>query len=234
MTDTELLPPMHTIGSLRISRAELKGHPAYGALLRQAATSGACPVWISEPEYLRPPDTTAAALRRIDTADPVAILERQWTPDCPLCACRDPFGSGFPGLAPPGAGHDDIRELALEQAADAESLHTGRLAVVPVPRPADVVTAIGWTGPCNYGRDLADLSAVLRSWEERFGAVVVRIGRATLWLSVAAPPRSARHAQEVAAEHFAFCRDVDWEDPRPLRTYASGLIGRSTWRFWWD
>jgi hypothetical protein len=73
--------------------------------------------------------------------------------------------------------------------------------------------AVDCSGRCNYGRDLSELSAVLRSW---------RSASARSWCA------------SVAAEHFAFCRDVDWEDPRPLRTYATGLVGGSTWRFWWD
>lgn len=51
---------------------------------------------------------------------------------------------------------------------------------------------------------------------------------------MAAPPRTFEHAVHVAAEHLAFCRDVDGEDGRPLRTYPSELVGRRVWRFWWD
>lgn len=75
---------------------------------------------------------------------------------------------------------------------------------------------------------------MLRSWEDRFGAVVVALDRSVLWLSVAAPPVTRDECRAVAAEHFSSCRDVDQEDPRPLRAYASGLSGGTTWRFWWD
>lgn len=230
MTDTEFLPPMSSIGPIRVSSERVDGHPAYGALLRAARATGCCPVWLTDVETLRPPADPSVALAAIGHTDPTAVLAAHWPPNCPLCGCREPFGDTFPGLAAAGSAEHD----AIALAGDAVLLHNGYLAVVPVERPADIVTAIDWIGPCNYRRDLAQLSAVLRSWEERFGALVVRIDRATLWLSVAAPPRTTDHARRVAAEHFAFCCDVDREDPRPLRTYAEDLVGARTWRFWWD
>lgn len=229
MTNTEFLPPLRPLGPIRISSERVDGHPAYSALLREARATGCCPVWVTAPDRIQPMDDPAAALARIRDVDVEAFLASHWARNCPLCGCRDPFG-GFPGLAPAARAKTD----PVEFAASVDGLQTGHLAIVPVDRPADVLTAVGWTGPCNYRADLASLSAVLRSWEDRFGAVLVRLDDATLWLSVAAPPRTARHAQRIAAEHFSFCRDVDWEDPRPLRAYAADLIGRPVWRFWWD
>ena len=53
----------------------------------------------------------------------------------------------------------------------------------------------------------AEISAVLRDREQRFGARVVAAGFSTLLLSVAAPPTTREKALAVAAEHFAFCPD---------------------------
>lgn len=50
------------------------------------------------------------------------------------------------------------------------------LALVPVDRPADIPAALGWFGTFD---DVADLCAVLRSWEER-GEYLVRLGRSTM------------------------------------------------------
>jgi hypothetical protein len=134
-------------------------------------------------------------------------------------------------LAEPSEPVEDAWEKAMRFAGEQWWSH---LAVVPVSRPADVVAAVGWLGTVNYHRDVTGLAAVLRSWEDRFGAMLVRLDSATLWLSVAAPPRSERQCLSVAEEHFAFCPDVDGEDPRPLREYAATLAGRTVWRFWWD
>jgi hypothetical protein len=78
---------------------------------------------------------------------------------------------------------------------------------------------------------------VLRSWEERFGAVLVAMTFSTLVLAVAHPPRSQADAERVAAEHFAFCPDQ--HDPQngtvyTPRTYGRTIRGASRWRFWWD
>jgi len=86
----------------------------------------------------------------------------------------------------------------------------------------------------NYYDDVGELAAVVRSWEERFGARVVSIGFDTLHLSVAAPPRDLDQALHIAAEHFAFCPDNVWQGPEYLRTYAAGLVDLNAWNFWWD
>jgi hypothetical protein len=225
------LPPMRNLGPVRITCDPLDGHPAYAQMLAEAPRTSACPVWITSPDRLQVPDDPQAVVGAITRADPVAFMARRWMSNCPFCGCRDPFGDEFPGLQPALASAEDPVDAAARMAADPGRAY---LAIVPVTRPADAVAAVGWTGACNYQEDLSGMSAVLRSWEERFGAMLVRMDSSTLWLSVAAPPRTADECQRVAAEHFTFCRDVDWEDPRPLRTYASTLLGSPRWRFWWD
>ncbi|MDL5159285.1 DUF4253 domain-containing protein [Actinomycetospora termitidis] len=115
------------------------------------------------------------------------------------------------------------------------------MAVVEAARPADVPLALQWTGMCNYWhQDLSRAGAVLRSWEERFGAMVVYVGTATLLLSVACPPRTLDEARLVATEHFAFCPDqVDPQTgketgPLTISAYAQTIRGQFHWRFWWD
>lgn len=225
------MPAMRGLGPVRISREALDGHPAYAALLAGAATTNACPVWITPRglERIEPPDDAAAALARIDDVDPAAHLARHWGESCPLCGCRDALPRG-PSVLIPAIGSAEP-----PQAVAARSGHRrGHLAIVPAARPADALTVLGWMGACNRGADVAELSAVLRSWEDRFGAVLVNLDDAVLWLSVAAPPRTQQQCLHVAAEHFSFCPDVDRENPRPLQTYAGTLLNAPAWRFWWD
>lgn len=140
-----------------------------------------------------------------------------------------PFGKQFPGLAlatvtprkPPELG-TVVRDL------------TGRLGLVPTRRPADVVTSLGWLGPVNHFSDMAQLSAVLRSWEERFDAYVVGIGFDTLTLAVGRPPLTLKAAQVVAAEHFATCSDNIYQGVGSISAYAEDLVGAARWDFWWD
>ncbi|UQX01259.1 DUF4253 domain-containing protein [Streptomyces sp. RerS4] len=149
-----------------------------------------------------------------------------------------PFGRDRPPLAPPGTPTPDA-----DAAADAATralladgwLGRPRLALVPAARRADVPAAIGWSGPCNHDDDTARISAVLRSWEERYDARVLAIGFDRLDLYVAAPPRTPAEALAVAAEHFAFCPDNVWQGSGTVAAYAEeAVVGQSHWSFWWD
>jgi hypothetical protein len=89
--------------------------------------------------------------------------------------------------------------------------------------------------PANVENDAAKLSAVLRSWEDRFAVRVIGVGFAELYLSVAAPPTDHATALHVAAEHFAFCADNIWQSSTTaLTAYADQLIDAPIWSFWWD
>ena len=110
-----------------------------------------------------------------------------------------------------------------------------RLGLVAAARGADSIAAAGWQGPANYENDRAKLSAVLRSWEDRFATRVIGVGFAELYLSVAAPPTDHATAVHVAAEHFAFCPDNVWQGSAPaLDAYAKLLVDAPIWSFWWD
>ncbi|WP_404960031.1 DUF4253 domain-containing protein [Streptomyces sp. 147326] len=152
-----------------------------------------------------------------------------------------PFGRDWPGLAEPGVAgkNGPDPEVAACELADeligGGSLPSPRLALVPAARGADVPTAMGWCGPTNHENDTARISAVLRSWEDRFGARVVALGFDELYVSVAAPPRTVAGALPVAAEHFAFAPDNIWQGCGTIRAYADEAVtGSSLWGFWWD
>jgi hypothetical protein len=75
---------------------------------------------------------------------------------------------------------------------------------------------------------------VLRSWEERFGATVMRVGFDTVDLLVERPALSQQAALAVAAEHFAFCMDNIYQGAGSISEYARQLTGATRWSFWWD
>jgi hypothetical protein len=143
-----------------------------------------------------------------------------------------PFGRDWPGLAAPGELTDDpgaVADRCAEQAPDGDL----RLGLVAVRRGADALVATGWIGAANYFDQVAPLAAVVRSWEDRFGARVVGLGGATALLSVAAPPVTFEHALHVAAEHLMCCPD-NVMGVGTLAEYAEGICGETTWSFWWD
>ena len=147
----------------------------------------------------------------------------------------EPFGPGWPGLAPASDGEQDPDQFADQYVRENDD-GTSRIMLVPAARSADVLTAVGWQGAVNYVQETFPLSSVLRSWEERFGARLIEAGFDTLRLAVAAPPVSPGHAELVAAEHFAFCPDnVVQGMSGTVRAYAAtGVLRKTGWSFWWD
>ncbi len=54
------------------------------------------------------------------------------------------------------------------------------------------------------------IAAVLRTWEDRFGARLLNVGPgAEIRLLVQRPPATRQAAQRVAAEHYAFADECD-------------------------
>jgi hypothetical protein len=139
----------------------------------------------------------------------------------------------WPGLAAPGEGGGDADAVARELVRTLTRERDHLLGLVPAARGADALTLMGWDGPCNHTNHTQEISAVLRSWEDRFGVRVVAVGFATLEVSVAAPPLTLEHACQVAAEHFAFSPD-NWLDFGTLEEYAETIVKADRWSFWWD
>ncbi|MBX7083224.1 MAG: DUF4253 domain-containing protein [Nannocystaceae bacterium] len=172
-----------------------------------------------------------------DAHDPTTVLRTWWSAVVPAEQERSadalqllqPFDRTFPGLADATRGPEDPAAFTLAIGA-----HAGRLGVVGVTRPADVVAALGWQGPVNHYGDMGALAAVLRSWEDRFGATVIGIGFDTLTLAVTRPPRSLDHAHRIAAEHMAVCMDCIYQGSGTIDEHAHSLVGATTWSFWWD
>jgi Domain of unknown function (DUF4253) len=167
----------------------------------------------------------------------------------------------WPGLAPPGTPRIDPDLLADQIAEDRVAGEPVRIALVPTARSADSIGLVGWTGTDYEPYSPGALSAVLRTWEERFGARVIGVDSGTLWVSVAAPPTTIEDAACVAVEHFSFCPEVELPEDLPedsddflaeatdglahafgvepdwdsgFLQYASVIVDRRVWRFWWD
>ncbi|MFI9771898.1 DUF4253 domain-containing protein [Streptomyces sp. NPDC052415] len=227
----------------------------WAQLRSEHATSGLWPLLLtslnSRDNDFRPWDCGELSPERMSSPDdhnPEELLIRWWhdytatdedddlRSTAELLAVTAPFGRTWPGTAPGRSIAADPDGIAEQYAhAFVEQNPLARLGLVSAPRGADALTGAGWNGPANYDNDTATFSAVVRSWEERFGARVVGVGFSTLHLSVAAPPSGLDDALLIAAEHFAFCPDNIWQGAqRDLAAYAEHLIDLGSWEFWWD
>lgn len=142
-----------------------------------------------------------------------------------------PYSRSFPGLAPATTEQAGANELEAAVLAANGPL---RIGLALATRPADALVSIGWTGAANHDVTAGSLAAVLRTWEERFGATLMHLGFDTMDLLVARPALSSVAAFAVAAEHFAFCSDNVCQGAGSIREYAEDLAGATRWSFWWD
>jgi hypothetical protein len=95
-----------------------------------------------------------------------------------------------------------------------------------------VLPLLGWT-PSDQS-DALPIAAVVRSWEDRFGARLLRVGFADFSLLVDRPPRTVGHAERIAAEHFAFCDECAGQGLTDIPSTTASLMETPIWSFWWD
>jgi hypothetical protein len=95
------------------------------------------------------------------------------------------------------------------------------------------IPLIGWACTDQW-QDALLIAAVLRSWEDRFGARLLQVGWAEIRLIVERPPRTLPEARAVAAEHFAFADECGGQGLSTVPAIAPSLINAPFWSFWWD
>jgi hypothetical protein len=187
-----------------------------------------------------------AAVADVDQVDVAALLGQLWADRYPKPSQVDPewdeqrhwadmaapFTSQFPGLAP--AVDTALTRDVLEAAV--RSFPASRIVLVPADRPADVLPSLGWY-PSNWFDAFpvptpVGFAAVLRSWEERFGARLFGMTHDKAYLLIERPPRGLDAALPIAAEHFVFCDEPAGR--QPVRTTAEQIVDAPVWHFWWD
>jgi hypothetical protein len=185
-------------------------------------------------------------LAAVDQLDAASVLAQAWAGKAPtpedferepefFADWFPPVGSEFPGLAP---GQDQaLTEAELDRALS--WFGPARIGLVPAARPADVLALVGFNGTVNgYGTPEL-LSAVLRSWEDRFGAALIEVGFDHIRMLVRRPPRTLPDAEAVAPELYVMC-DEFWPPGKPaiavydVRRIAAHTLDIPIWSMWWD
>ncbi|HWD04291.1 MAG TPA: DUF4253 domain-containing protein [Amycolatopsis sp.] len=228
-------------GRLWVSDGPLEAPQRYVECVAEFGRTGLWPVLIPHDErfaargedWIDDRGRLAPAGHRVGSADPGAALARWWDTSCCDGACLRPFGARFPGLARRTHRRTDPLAEAGNTGTVLAARAPHRLGLVETERPADIPALLGWTGMIKTTDRVAELSAVLRSWEDRFGATLLSVGFDSLELSVSAPPRTQARALTVAAEHRAFSLPTYLSQPGNLREYASTLVHSRRWNFSW-
>ena len=116
-----------------------------------------------------------------------------------------PFSWEFPGMAP--GQNVELSRADLMSALGL--LRPARIGLVPAHRPAGALALVGSVFAVNRHQGPAQFTAGLRSWEDRFEAVLLEVGFEHIRLLVQRPPRIRQAAEAIAAEHWAMC-DEFW------------------------
>jgi hypothetical protein len=133
----------------------------------------------------------------------------------------------FPGLA-----QAEDHQLSADQSDQVLSgLGPARVGLVPAGRPADALPMLGWNQALVTALPHA---AVLRSWEDRFGARLLRVGLAEISILAQRPPRTVESAQHLAAEQWAFCNEFGGTGLHDVPGITASLMNSPVWTFWWD
>ena len=195
MTILDTLPPMRAHGALEISRTRSPTSGSTGRLLLQAPSAGRCPILLADHALGSLPRTGRQSRRRRSWNNATSPPSSQSATR--TAASTTPTASRRSGRLFRGSRRRLRRGRCCGRGDRRDGGRGGRcperplLGLVPAGRPADVPAAAGWFGMCNSWDDVVAMSAVLRSWEDRFGAVLVLMGRATLELAVAAHHRGS-------------------------------------------
>ncbi len=229
--------PVLGLVALRATRDALL--TAHAGLIASFPRTGIWPVvLVGLDQQFRPWMTGELEPRPSQPWDPEDVLRKGWADSTPEGDDADggaeprPLGRPWPGLAAPRPWGAAV-PMRLQEVWDTAGSEA-RLGAIAVTRPANIVGELGWNGAVNFDLDPWAISAVLRSWEDRFGVVLVALGFDTLTFCV--PPNSLTdtRAQAFAAEVFALCPDSVSQGAGSIADLATSLEGASSFTLWWD
>jgi hypothetical protein len=210
------------------------------------------------PRYTGPDVVSPEPTPEVDRLDPAGILAERWQENDPRSVPDDeeddeeeedwevdeeelryfeeetaPFSDGFPGLAPSVGESLDPARL---QEGVARLRHPERIGLAVAERTADVLPLVRWL-PANWIGGELRVVAVLRSWEERYGARLVAVEPGAVTVLAERPPHTHAVALRLAAEMSPFADEIHIGKRLALSAVseiAERLVDAPVWRFWWD
>ena len=76
--------------------------------------------------------------------------------------------------------------------------------------------------------------ALMRFWQQNFGAEVVGITSDVVEMLVGCPPSNRIDALKLAKQQYLYCQDIVDQGTQTLEVLAASLLGGTSWFFWWD
>lgn len=137
---------------------------------------------------------------------------------------------------------DSNRDIGLSW-EDLTNSHTNILSRAPLENCLIGIapTAQSWQVPAfvrfgNWNNCPAPVEhcAILKFWQEKYGAKLVSLTHDVIECSVENPPQTEEECRELAWQQFAYCADIVEQGVGTVGALASGLRDSSYWYFWWD
>jgi hypothetical protein len=186
--------------------------------------------WPETPDHYK---LSSGDPRAADHLDVAAVMDHVW-------ATQRNDGARFPGLAAGSRKPDTAPVEAFGTLGESQVLASPPdsgwvLILAPVNRPADAISMLGFA-QTEIMPD-ADLTAIARSWEERFGAVLASAGPGEFGFAISDPPHTQSQARALAVEQDTFSPDnAADDDARLAQTLLNGPPARtaSVWRGFWS
>ena len=133
----------------------------------------------------------------------------------------------------------------VDNTSPANSLtgHTDILAGKPLDRVliCKVPTPNSWEVPAylHYGGwnecpAAEEHVAMLKHWNEKYGAEIITMLGDVLEFTVSRPPSTKDEAMVLAKEQFVYCPDIVYQGVENLSNLAATMKDGGTWYFWWD
>jgi hypothetical protein len=107
------------------------------------------------------------------------------------------------------------------------------LCKIPTPRSWEVPAYLQF-GAWNDCPAPEEHVAVLRCWNEKYGADLITLTHDIIECTVSRPPTTEEGAMELAREQFIYCSDIVYQGTESLSALAATLLNGKTWYFWWD
>lgn len=136
------------------------------------------------------------------------------------------------GQTYPASGADH-RYMTPRDISSGAFLDTVVIAIVPAANSWESAAFLKW-GCWNAVPCPEEHVAVMREWNERYGAEVVAMSSDIVEMRVARPPTDWDSALQLAYEQYVYDSDIVNQGTGSIERLAPYLVGSSGWSFWWD
>jgi hypothetical protein len=107
------------------------------------------------------------------------------------------------------------------------------IALAPTERCWDAPAFVSFGG-WNECPEPAEHVAMMKYWNQNYGAEIVGITDAVIEARALRPPRDRQAAMKLARQQYTYCPDIVDQGTETISILAATLLNHTQWYFWWD